>query len=196
MNKTLTSGKVFVFSAASGAGKTTLLNYLKETVPGLVYSISATTRPPRPHEVNGVHYFFMKEADFKRKMENNEFAEWAIVHDHYYGTPKRFIDDTVATGKHIIMDIDVFGKKKFDTVYPDTVGVLVLPPSIEALKKRLEHRKTDSPDVINLRIANAEKEMAFARQHGKYEYTVVNADLEKAKADVVAIVKIEINPRT
>jgi len=102
--------------------------------------------------------------------------------------PKRFIDDTVARASTLSW-ISTCSQKKFDTVYPDTVGVLVLPPSIEALKERLEHRKTDSPDVINLRIANAEKEMAFARQHGKYEYTVVNADLEKAKADVVAIVK-------
>jgi guanylate kinase len=196
MNKPQTPGKIFVFSAASGAGKTTLLNYLKDAVPGLVYSISATTRNPRPHEINGVHYFFMNESEFKRKLQNNEFAEWALVHDHYYGTPKRFIDDAVSSGKHIIMDIDVFGKKKFDALYPDSVGVLVLPPSIDVLRKRLEHRRTDSVDVINLRIANAEKEMTFAQEQGKYEYTVVNDNLERAKTDVVAIVKKEIKSAT
>ncbi len=185
-------GKIFVFSAASGAGKTTLLDFLKVNVPDLVYSISATTRTPRSHEKNGVHYFFMNEGEFKQRINKNEFAEWAIVHNHYYGTPKHFIDDTINAGKHIIMDIDVFGKKKFDSVYPDSVGVLLLPPSLTILRQRLEDRKTDSQDVIDLRIANAEKEMAFAKEQGKYEYTVVNDNLEKAKADVVALVKKEI----
>jgi guanylate kinase len=188
-----TRGKIFVFSAASGAGKTTLLNYLAHAVPNLVYSISATTRAPRPHEKNGVHYFFMNEAEFKRRIQNNEFAEWAIVHDNYYGTPKRFIDETIASGRHIIMDIDVFGKKKFDETYPHAVGVLIVPPGLDVLRQRLEGRRTDSPEVVDLRIANAEKEMAFAKVQGKYEYTVVNKDLQKARAEVVAIVKKELN---
>jgi guanylate kinase len=184
-------GKIFVFSAASGAGKTTLLNYLQSSVPNLVYSISATTRPPRVHEKTGVHYFFLSEAEFKRKIENNEFAEWAIVHNNYYGTPKEFIDTTIASGRHIIMDIDVFGKKKFDDSYPRAVGILLLPPSLEVLRQRLESRKSDSREVIELRIANAEKEMSFAKKMGKYEYTVINDGLEKAKADVVTIIKKE-----
>jgi guanylate kinase len=192
VNMTPRKGKIFVFSAASGAGKTTLLDYCRSLVPNLVYSISATTRPPRSHEKNGIHYFFMSQAEFKCRLQNNEFAEWAIVHDNYYGTPRRFIDDTIASGRHIIMDIDVFGKKKFDRIYPDTVGVLLIPPSLDLLRQRLERRKTDSREVIELRIANAEKEMTFAKEHGKYEYTVVNDDLEKAKAEVVAIVKKEI----
>jgi guanylate kinase len=154
-----------------------------------VYSISATTRKPRRGEKNGVHYFFMKTEEFKRKIDNNEFAEWAVVHDNYYGTPKRFIDDTIASGKHIIMDIDVFGKKKFDKVYPDAIGILLVPPSIDVLRMRLEGRHTDSDESIALRIANASKEMAFAAKEGKYDHTVVNDDLEQAKADVVAIVK-------
>jgi guanylate kinase len=184
-------GKIFVFSAASGAGKTTLLNYLQSSVPNLVYSISATTRPPRVHEKNGVHYFFMGEAEFKRKIANSEFAEWAIVHNNYYGTPREFIDTTIASGRHIIMDIDVFGKKKFDESYPCAVGILLVPPSLVVLRRRLESRKSDSREVIELRIANAEKEMSFAKEMGKYEYTVINDGLEKAKADVVAIVKKE-----
>jgi len=185
-------GKIFVFSAASGAGKTTLLDYLKANVEDLVYSISATTRLPRSHEKNGLHYFFMNEGEFKNRIANNEFAEWAIVHNHYYGTPKQFIDETIHSGKHIIMDIDVFGKKKFDETYPDSVGVLLLPPSLAVLRKRLQDRKTDSQEVIELRISNAEKEMAFAKEQGKYEYTIVNDNLEKAEADVVALVNNEI----
>ena len=108
-------GKIFVFSAASGAGKTTLLDYLRQTVPGLVYSISATTRPPRAGEKDSVHYFFLTENEFGKKLKAGEFAEWAVVHGHFYGTPRSFIDDTIASGKHIIMDIDVMGKKKFDS---------------------------------------------------------------------------------
>jgi guanylate kinase len=188
-------GTIFVFSAASGAGKTTLLDYLRQTVPDLVYSISATTRPPRPGEKDGVHYFFLKELDFKRKMEAGEFAEWAVVHGHFYGTPRSFIDDTIASGKHIIMDIDVVGKKKFDNVYPDAIGILLLPPSVGLLRQRLEKRGTDSKEEIDLRIANAVKEMDFAKKKGKYEYTVINDDLQKAKSEVVRIVCNEIAAR-
>jgi guanylate kinase len=191
-SKTIKPGKIFVFSAASGAGKTTLLNYLKGTVPNLVYSISATTRPPRKGEKNGMHYFFLSQEEFKLKISNGEFAEWAVVHGHYYGTPRSFIDETVSSGRHIIMDIDVVGKKKFDVVYPYTVGILLVPPSIPVLRQRLRDRKTDSEETINLRVANAVKEMDFARKEGKYEYTVINDDLEKAKSDVIAIVKKEI----
>src|SRR5664279_4358891 len=94
-------GLLFVFSAPSGAGKTTLLNYLHDTVPNLVYSISVTTRPPRKGEVDGRHYFFINEEEFKRRIDRNEFAEWAPVHGNYYGTPRSFIDSTVASGRHI-----------------------------------------------------------------------------------------------
>ncbi|HAJ79136.1 MAG TPA: guanylate kinase [Fibrobacteres bacterium] len=187
-------GKIFVFSAASGAGKTTLLNHLKTVYPDLVYSVSATTRKPRTGEVNGIHYFFMTPEMFIKKRDANEFAEWAMVHGHYYGTPKSFIDATIASGRHIIMDIDVFGKKKFDVIYPDTTGILLVPPSLEILEKRLRRRNTDSEDTIMLRLSNARKEMEFARLEGKYEYTVINDGLEKAMAEVAAIVGAIIKP--
>jgi guanylate kinase len=195
MNMREKKGKIFVFSAASGAGKTTLLTYLQTAVPNLVYSISATTRPPRSHEKNGVHYFFMNEAEFKQRMQANEFAEWAVVHNNYYGTPKQFIDKTIASGSNIIMDIDVFGKKKFDVAYPAAIGILVLPPSPEVLRERLERRNTDTRETIDLRIANAGKEVAFAHEHGKYEYEIINDDLEKAKAEIVAIVMKELSAK-
>jgi guanylate kinase len=182
-------GKIFVFSAASGAGKTTLLTYLRDTVPGLVYSISATTRRPRPGEKNGTHYLFMSEAEFKRRIEKGEFAEWAKVHDHYYGTPKRLIDEVVAGGRHIIMDIDVQGKKKFDLVYPEAIGILLLPPSMDELERRLRARNTDDEATIRLRLDNASREMAFAKAEGKYEHTIINDDLERAKAELVRLVR-------
>jgi guanylate kinase len=184
-----TRGRILVFSAPSGAGKTSLLDHLREEMPGLVYSISATTRPPRAGEQDGVHYFFMGEDEFARRIERGEFAEWEVVHGHYYGTPRKFVDETVRGGKHIVMDIDVFGKKKFDAIYPDAVGILVKPPSITVLEERLRGRKTDSEETIQLRVANAREELAFAQREGKYEHSIVNDDLERTKKEVVELVR-------
>jgi guanylate kinase len=181
-------GTVIVFSAASGAGKTTLLDHLRVVMPELVYSISATTRKPRTGEVDGVHYFFMTVDEFKNKIDSQSFAEWAVVHGNYYGTPKSFIDQNRNAGRHIIMDIDVIGKKMFDSAYPDAIGVFIQPPSLDALGKRLRNRGTDSEEVIRLRIVNAKKEIRFAQEQGKYEYSIINEDLVQAKRDVVALV--------
>jgi guanylate kinase len=183
------NGKIFVFSAPSGAGKTTLLNYLKSTIQGLVYSISATTRKPRDGEVNGLHYFFLTEEEFRKKIENSEFAEWAMVHGNYYGTPKSFIDETLERGLHIIMDIDVFGKKTFDKAYPNAIGILILPPDLQVLEQRLRGRKSDSDETIKTRLKNAETEISFAHREGKYEYTVINANLKKAKEELKKLVE-------
>ncbi len=130
----------------------------------------------------------MSDDAFKQKIDAGEFAEWAQVHGHYYGTPKPFIDTTIASGRHIVMDIDVFGKKKFDALYPDAIGILLLPPSLTVLEQRLRLRNTDSEETIRLRLANAKIEMEFARSRGKYEYIVINDTLEKAKADIASIV--------
>jgi guanylate kinase len=182
-------GRIFVFSAPSGAGKTTILGYLLKTVPGLVYSISATTRAPRAGEVDGVHYFFMGMEEFEAKAERGEFAEWERVHGNCYGTPRAFIDSVVASGRHIVMDIDVFGKKKFDAVYPEAVGILVVPPSMEELEARLRARGTDDEETIRLRLHNARTEMGFARSEGKYEHEVVNGDLATAEAEAAALIR-------
>ena len=185
-------GKIIVFSAPSGAGKTTLLDYLRFSIPGLVYSISATTRSPRPGERNSEHYFFLSEAEFREKIEENGFAEWQMVHGNYYGTPRSFIDETIGRGLHVIMDIDVFGKKKFDTVYPDAIGILILPPDMEQLERRLRMRKTESEEAIERRLTNASVEMNFAICEGKYEYRVVNDNLERAQQEVLEIVRNSI----
>jgi len=182
-------GALIVFSAPSGAGKTTLLDYLRECIPDLVYSISATTRSPRRGEEHGVHYFFMDEDEFKSKIEAGAFAEWELVHGNYYGTPRAFIDETRATGKHIIMDIDVFGKKKFDEVYPEAIGVLIVPPGLSELEKRLRSRNSDSEEVIERRLTNASVEMNYALCDGKYEYRIINDNLELAKEETLAIVQ-------
>jgi guanylate kinase len=184
-------GKIFVFSAPSGGGKTTILNYLRKKMPSLVYSISATTRPPRTNEIDGVHYFFMTVEEFEKKIAMNAFAEWAKVHDNYYGTPREFIDKTIAQGNHIVMDIDVQGKVQFDAVYPESIGILILPPGQSELERRLRGRNTDSEEVIQTRLRNARWEIDFAKSNGKYEYTVVNDHLDDAQAQILSIIDTE-----
>lgn len=182
--------KLFVMSAASGAGKTTLKDLVIKEFPDIQYSISATTRSPRAGEKNGVHYFFKDKDEFLKMIENDELVEWNEVHGNYYGTPKRFVEETLAAGNRILFDLDVFGKINFDKVYPESTGILILPPSLEVLAQRLHSRATDTDKVINLRLENAKKEMEFARLHGKYEYTIINDNLEKAANKLREILKI------
>jgi len=189
LNINIAKGKIFVFSAPSGAGKTTLINSVRRAVPEIIYSVSATTRPPREGEISGRHYFFLTDEEFHSKLEQDEFAEWACVHGHYYGTPKSFINTTINSGMHIIMDIDVFGKTKFDMMYPQAIGILILPPSFEELERRLRARQTDNDATIQLRLANARTEMEFAEKRGKYEYTIINNDLEQAEQETVCLVR-------
>ena len=179
--------KLFVMSAASGAGKTTLKDKVIGEFPDIVYSISATTRSPREGEVNGVHYFFKTKEEFEKLIKENGLIEWNEVHGNYYGTPKSFVEDMLAQGKRVLFDLDVFGKVNFDKVYPDATGILILPPSEEELERRLRGRGTDSEEVIRLRLENAKKEMEFAKTKGKYEYTIINDDLERAANELRAI---------
>jgi guanylate kinase len=179
--------KLFVMSAASGAGKTTLKDKVIGEFPDIVYSISATTRSPREGEVNGVHYFFKTKEEFEKLIKEDGLIEWNEVHGNYYGTPKSSVEDMLAQGKRVLFDLDVFGKVNFDKVYPDATGILILPPSEEELERRLRGRGTDSEEVIRLRLENAKKEMEFAKTKGKYEYTIVNDDLERAANELRAI---------
>ena len=181
--------KLFVMSAASGAGKTTLKDKVIGEFPDIVYSISATTRKPREGEVNGVHYFFKTKEEFEKLIKEDGLIEWNEVHGNYYGTPKFFVEDMLRQGKRVLFDLDVFGKVNFDKVYPEATGILILPPSEEELERRLRGRGTDSEEVIRLRLENAKKEMEFAKTKGKYEYIIVNDDLEKAANELRAILK-------
>ena len=181
------SGRLFVLSAASGAGKTTLKDRVMPLFPDFRYSISATTRPPRPGEIDGVHYFFKSVAQFQLMIEQNELVEWNQVHNNYYGTPRSFIEQTLAQGKHLLLDLDVFGKINFDKVYPDAIGILILPPSLEVLETRLRSRQTDSEEVIQVRLANARKEIEFAQNQGKYQYTIYNDQLDQAAEELSSI---------
>jgi guanylate kinase len=181
--------KLFVMSAASGAGKTTLKDMVIKDFPDIKYSISATTRKPREGEIDGVHYFFKTKEEFEQMIKDNALVEYNLVHGNYYGTPKSFVEKTLAEGNRVLFDLDVFGKVNFDKVYPDATGIFIMPPSDEELERRLRGRGTDSEDVIQLRLANAKKEIEFAQTKGKYEYTIVNDDLNKAADELRAILK-------
>ena len=181
--------KLFVMSAASGAGKTTLKDLVIKDFPDIKYSISATTRKPREGEVDGVHYFFKTKEEFEQMIKDNALVEYNLVHGNYYGTPKSFVEKTLAEGNRVLFDLDVFGKINFDKVYPDATGIFILPPSEEELERRLRGRGTDSEEVIQLRLANAKKEIEFAKTKGKYEYTIINDDLQKAADELRAILK-------
>ncbi len=176
-------------SAASGAGKTTLKDMVIKDFPDIKYSISATTRKPREGEIDGVHYFFKTKEEFEQMIKDNALVEYNLVHGNYYGTPKSFVEKTLAEGNRVLFDLDVFGKVNFDKVYPDATGIFIMPPSDEELERRLRGRGTDSEDVIQLRLANAKKEIEFAQTKGKYEYTIVNDDLNKAADELRAILK-------
>ena len=179
--------KLFVMSAASGAGKTTLKDLVIKDFPDIKYSISATTRKPREGEIDGVHYFFKTKEEFEQMIKDNALVEYNLVHGNYYGTPKSFVEKTLAEGNRVLFDLDVFGKVNFDKVYPDATGIFILPPSDEELERRLRGRGTDSEVVIQLRLANAKKEIEFAKTKGKYEYTIVNDNLQKAADELRAI---------
>lgn len=183
--------RLFVMSAASGAGKTTLKDKVIQKFPDIRYSISATTRAPRAGEVDGVHYFFKTKEEFLKMIEDDALVEWNEVHGNFYGTPKSFVEETLAKGERIIFDIDVFGKVNFDKVYPDATGILILPPSSEELERRLRSRASDSEEVIKLRLENAEKEIDFAKNNGKYEHVIINDDLEKAAKELENILTLK-----
>ncbi|MDD3627356.1 MAG: guanylate kinase, partial [bacterium] len=126
-------GFLVIISAPSGGGKTTICRSLLRRNPELVYSVSATTRPPRKSEKDGADYFFLKESEFKKRITQERFAEWAIVHNNYYGTPRRFVDQNVKQGKVVICDIDVQGGEKIMQVYPEAVKIFIIPPTWEEL---------------------------------------------------------------
>ena len=164
-------GTIFVISAPSGAGKTTLIQKLRASVRGLAFSVSYTTRPPREGEKNGREYFFVSAEEFKQRKAQGEFAEWARVHNHYYGTSWRKLREAQEIGQDILLDIDVQGHRKLRRRIPETVSIFVLPPSFAVLKRRLRHRHEDAPEVIAERLAMSREEVAHWKE---YDYLIVN----------------------
>jgi guanylate kinase len=181
-------GLPVVLSAPSGTGKSTIACRLTEQSPSTCLSISCTTRAPRPGEKEGEHYFFTTFDEFKRKIEAGEFLEWAIVHGHYYGTPLKALETQLDRGRDVILTIDPQGALSVKRIYPGGVFIFVVPPSWDVLMKRLYKRATDDQKSMDIRIANARKELAYL---GHYDYLVVNDDLDTAVRQVSAIISAE-----
>lgn len=186
-----TKGHLFIISGPSGAGKSTILGAILKKRPQLRYSISCTTRPPRGDEENGVEYHFVSEAVFRRKIDRGEFAEWAEVHGHLYGTPATHVEEVLARGLDILLDIDVQGAKRLSAKYPEAISVFVAPPNMEELEKRLLKRGMDSLAAVQQRLKNAKAEVAQAHDYG---HVVVNDDLAQSVSDLESIIeKASIN---
>lgn len=187
------AGKLIIFSAPSGSGKSTIINYLMQQ-PGLnlTFSISATSRPPRGTERNGVEYFFLTPEEFRRRIAAHEFLEYEEVYeDRFYGTLRSQVEKQLEEGQNVVLDVDVKGGCNIKSVYGDrALSIFIQPPSVEELRRRLILRGTDAPEVIEDRIARAEFELSFAP---KFDTVVVNDDIEKARAEALARLKQFLN---
>jgi len=178
------SNKVVIFSAPSGAGKSTVVNHCLGKFPQLAFSISATTRPPRGQEKNGVEYYFVDEDQFRAHIQKDELVEWQQVYKgRYYGTLKAEVERLWSEGKVIVFDVDVQGGYNLKKYFGDkALSVFIKAPSVEVLRARLNSRGTDTPEAIDERVTKASEEIAFAT--GKFDYTLINDDLSKAFSDI------------
>lgn len=180
-------GVLIIISAPSGTGKSTICRKLLGRRKDLRISISCTTRQPRPGEKHGKHYFFLDKEEFKRKIQRNEFLEWAVVHDQYYGTPRQYVETATKSGHSLLLAIDVHGAMAIRRRKPDSVLIFLAPPSIESLKERLAARRDETESVAK-RLANSREEFASAK---KFDYLVVNDDLEQAVSQIENILTAE-----
>lgn len=178
-------GILFVISSPSGGGKGTLIRRILPDVPRLGYSVSWTTRNPRAGEQEGVHYFFVTPETFAAARERNEFIEWAVVHNHYYGTSSTVVARELAAGRDVILEIDVQGAAAVRQLSLDAVSIFILPPSYELLRLRLIARKSESLDALALRLHNARAEIEHYRE---FDYVILNDEVERAAAQLAAIV--------
>jgi len=182
-------GLMLVLSSPSGAGKTTLARRLLDTESGVEMSVSCTTRERRKGEVDGQHYHFVDRDGFARMRERGEFLEWAVVFDNFYGTPRKPVEQALAEGRDVLLDVDWQGAQSVrDQAPDDVVTVFILPPSGKALERRLKERAQDSPETVQARMRGASNEI----QHwGDYDYVVINHDLDQALAAIRAILAAE-----
>ncbi|MBP6057339.1 MAG: guanylate kinase [Nitrosomonas sp.] len=185
---TKTVGCLFVISAPSGAGKTSLVKALVHSDLDLSLSISHTTRPPRSEEVNGRDYHFVNKDTFQKMLVNGEFLENAEVYGNYYGTSQKWINEAVAHGQDILLEIDCQGAKQVRQIFPQSVGIFILPPSADALATRLKTRAQDNSAVIQMRLAAAREEISHV---GEFDYVIINNRLEDALNELICVIKAE-----
>jgi len=182
------NGKLIVISGPSGAGKTSICRALLEQLPDAVWSVSATTRPPRAAEVSGKSYDFITREEFDRREKTGEFLESATYVGHRYGTPRKAVDAARARGQSVVMEIEVQGGMQVAAKMPDSIRIFVLPPNMDSLRARLEGRKTEADEVMARRLAEADGEIAVARDSGCYDHFVVNDVLEDTVEEVKRII--------
>ena len=187
------SGILFVITAPSGAGKSSLIEALLGEDPTLRLSVSYTTRAPRPGEVNGREYHFVDEKTFLAMLERSEFLESAEVHGNRYGTSQAVIREALARGQDLVLEIDWQGAQQVRRLYPQCVGIFILPPSVAELERRMRARGQDSDAVIRRRMSSAEEEISHAPE---FDYAIINKDFDEAKRDLQAIIRVErLKPR-
>jgi guanylate kinase len=185
-------GEVFIVSGPSGAGKGTLVKALLQRIPDLWLSVSATTRAPRPGEVEGVHYVFLAAEEFERIAAGGGFLEWAEVHGNCYGTLRSVVEDRVRTGQTVILEIDPQGAEQVRRTMPSAVLVFIAPPSFSELRRRLEKRGSETPEQIERRLHRAAEELEIA---DTYDYVVINDDVARATDELACIVESHAHER-
>jgi guanylate kinase len=181
-------GILFVISSPSGGGKGTLIRRVLKSVPGLSYSVSWTTRRPRPGELDGVNYHFVTPEEFERMRDAGGFLEWAVVHGNLYGTARSVVEQDLAEGRDIILEIDVQGAESVRRAMPSVVGVFIMPPSFEVLRDRLRRRMTERPEELALRLSNSRAEVG---RYVEFDYLVLNDEVERAAAQLASVVYAE-----
>jgi len=180
------SGHIFVITAPSGTGKTTIIRSILKILPNVVYSISATTREKRPNEQDGVDYFFVDKETFQQRIDEKQFVEWEKVYDYFYGTPKSFVENVISEGKSVLLEVEVKGALSIKKVYPDSIMIYLLPPSLEELEKRLRERKTENEADFQKRIERAKMELSLKE---KFDYFIVNNNLNTAILELKELIE-------
>ncbi len=170
-------GNLYVIAAPSGAGKTTLVKALVDTMPNITVSISHTTRPKRPGEMNGVNYYFIDKTEFQQMIDHQDFLEYAVIFDNLYGTSKSWVKQTLDEGKDVILEIDWQGHQQIKQLFPDSISIFILPPSLNDLQNRLIKRNQDHPDVIKKRLADVKETVSHIKE---FDYVVINDDFVSA----------------
>jgi guanylate kinase len=178
-------GSIIVISAPSGTGKTTIVRRILREFPQVVFSVSATTRKKREHEVEGVDYFFISEEEFKKKIGNNEFVEWELFYDYYYGTFHSFIQKSINDGNSVILEVDVHGALEIKRIYPNAILIYIAPPSLDELLIRLQKRQTENEEDLRKRIERAKMELSHK---DKFDYFVINNDLNTAYYEIKVLI--------
>ena len=187
MNKTLpATGTLYTVAAPSGTGKTTLVKALVDKITHLTVSISHTTRAKRPTEQHGVNYYYVTEAEFQRMVEHGDFLEHATVFDHFYGTSRHWVEETLSCGLDVILEIDWQGCQQVKHLFPNSIGIFILPPSLTELSQRLFSRNQDKPEIIKQRLADVREAVSHISD---FDYIVMNDDFDAAVNDLETIIQ-------